>query len=376
MNENSRSSRRLVKKMVFIAIAIVCAVILIAVLAIVAARAYNAHQSRIGTDTGIQENIYVPAGGIEQYLQIRSEDKDNPVILWLHGGPGNPLSYLTYYYQRPLEKDYTIVYWEQRGCGRTFYRNEDSGELTIERLLTDTDEIVDDLRERFDQEKIVIAGHSWGTVLGMEYVNTHPEKVAAYIGVGQVTDFSQGKIHAAQIASQAAFASGNKEDSALLERHIEELSKAESIDQVNAESLEEMIITSLKYLRPDGEMSGVEQAIVGVTAPEMLWDDMRWFLFESDTKNIFDVQGKLVDYMYFRFDVAKLSSEYDIPICFIQGDSDWITPTDMVAEYYSGITAEKKEMVTIENAGHTPFLDNPGRFCEAIETFLSGCEIE
>ena len=97
MNENSRSSRKLVKKMVLIAIAIVCAVILIAVLAIVAARAYNAHQSRIGTDTGIQEGIYIPAGGIEQYLQIRSEDKGNPVILWLHGGPGNPLSYLTYY---------------------------------------------------------------------------------------------------------------------------------------------------------------------------------------------------------------------------------------------------------------------------------------
>ena len=144
---------------------------------------YNAHQSRIGTDTGIQEGIYVPAGGIEQYLQIRSEDKGSPVILWLHGGPGNPLSYLTYYYQRPLEKNYTIVYWEQRGCGRTFYRNEDSGELTIERLLADTDEVVDYLRERFDQEKVVIAGHSWGTVLGMEYVNTHPEKVAAYIGV-------------------------------------------------------------------------------------------------------------------------------------------------------------------------------------------------
>lgn len=200
--------------------------------------------------------------------------------------------------------------------------------------------------------------------------------MAAYIGVGQVIDFSQGKIHAAHTASHVASASGNKEDSALLERHIEELSKAESIDQVNAESLEEMIVASLKFLRSDGEMSGMKQAIMGVTAPEMLWDDIRWFLFESDTKSIFDAQGKLVDYMYFRFDVAKLSSEYDIPICFIQGDSDWITPTDMVAEYYSGITAEKKEMVTIENAGHVPFLDNPGQFCRAIETFLSGCGIE
>ena len=68
---------------------------------------------------------------------------------------------------------------------------------------------------------------------------------------------------------------------------------------MNAESLEEMIIASLKFLRSDGEMSGIEQTIMGVAAPEMLWDDMRWFLFESDTKSIFDAQGKLVDYMYF-----------------------------------------------------------------------------
>lgn len=186
-------SLRTVKKKMQILFIILCAIVLLIALTIVFFRIHNSLQSKIDTNTGIQENIYITIGGIEQYLQIRGEDRDNPIILWLHGGPGFPLTYLTYYYQPALEKDYTIACWEQRGCGRTFYRNKGGGNLTIEQLLADTDEVIDYLRERFGQEKIIIIGQSWGTVLGMDYINIHPEKVAAYIGVGQVTNFSQGK---------------------------------------------------------------------------------------------------------------------------------------------------------------------------------------
>lgn len=366
---------RKVKKALLLSLAIACAVILLVALAVLGIRAYNSQQSRIDSDRGVQEGAYVQIGGIEQYMQIRGDDRENPVILWLHGGPGNPLAYLTYYYQHPLEKKYTIAYWEQRGCGRTFYRNEDNSDLTIDQLLADTDEIVDYLRVRFGQEKIVIAGQSWGTVLGMEYMNAHPDKVAAYIGVGQIIDFSQGKVHAAHVASEVAKERGNEEDAELLAGHIEEFSKAKSIDQVDAESLEEMIVTTLKYLRSDGEMSGIGQVVVGLAAPEMLWDDMRWLLLESDTKNILSSQSDLVNYMYFQFQAESTSNASDIPICFIQGDGDWIAPTDMVAEYYSSITIPNKKLAIIENAGHTPFLDEPERFCEEVEGFLSECGI-
>jgi len=298
MNEGAH---RKVKKALLLFLAIVCAVILLVALVILGIRTFNSQQSRIDSDRGVQEGAYIQIGGIEQYMQIRGDDRENPVILWLHGGPGNPLAYLTYYYQRPLEKDYTIAYWEQRGCGRTFYRNEDNGDLTIEQFLADTDEIVDYLCARFGQEKIVIAGQSWGTVLGMEYMNAHPDKVAAYIGVGQIIDFSQGKVHAAQVASEVAMERGNEEDAKVLAGHIEEFTKAKSIEQVDAESLENMVITTLKYLRPDGEMSGIGQVVVGLAAPEMLMDDMRWLLFESDTKSILSGQSDLVNYMYFRF---------------------------------------------------------------------------
>ena len=84
---------------------ILCAIILLTALTIVFFRIHNSLKSKITTDTGIQENKYITINGIEQYLQIRGEDRNNPIILWLHGGPGFPLTYLTYYYQTALEKD-------------------------------------------------------------------------------------------------------------------------------------------------------------------------------------------------------------------------------------------------------------------------------
>lgn len=367
-------SLRTVKKKMQVLFIILCAIVLLIPLTIVVFRIHNSLKSKIDTDMGIQESTYITIGGIEQYLQIRGEDRSNPIILWLHGGPGFPLTYLTYFYQTALEKEYTIVCWEQRGCGRTFYKNKDNGNLTIEQLLVDTDEVIDYLRERFDQEKIIIIGQSWGTVLGTEYINVHSEKVSAYIGVGQVINFFQGKIYAAECAMEKAVAVGNNEDAAFLENCIEQLSGTENIGNLDVKSLEEMIITSVKYLKCDGEMSGMKQIFTAITSPEMSWNDAKWFLFASNTQNIITSQSNLVDYMYFQFDVMDLSERYDIPICFIQGDNDWITPTYLVDNYYSRVTAKKKEMVTISNTGHTPFLDDPEQFVEAVKTFLSECE--
>ena len=209
----------------------------------------------------------------------------------------------------------------------------------------------------------------------MEYINTHPEKVAAYIGVGQVTDFLQGKIYAAENAVQMASENGNKEEVEFLERCIEQLSETKNIEQLDVKSLEEMIITSIKYLKCDGEMSGTKQIFTAITSPEMSWNDAKWFLFASDTQNIITSQNNLVNYMYFQFDVMDLNKKYETPICFIQGDSDWITPTSLVNDYYETIVSDKKEIITINNAGHTPFLDNPEQFCEEVKVFLSECEI-
>jgi len=358
---------RKVMKLIMVAFLILCfwSIVIIGIL-----RIRNANKSKINTDNGIQENIYVEIGGIEQYLQIRGEDKDNPVILWLHGGPGFPLTYLSYYYQTGLEDDYTIVCWEQRGCGRTYYRNEPTEDVSVDILLSDMDELIDYLRERFGEERIIIIGQSWGTVLGIEYINIHPEKIAAYIGVGQVTNFAQGKVYAGESAVYKATTVGNNADAEMLRQYIEQFGEADNLGNMNIKTLESLILKSLEYLKSDSELSGISQMLLGITSPEMSLNDARWFMFAGSTSNIFASQNLLVDYMYFKFDVNNFKYEYDLPICFIQGSHDWITPTDLVEDYYKKVIDANKGFVIIDNAGHTPFLDNPGEFCKEIKQFL------
>lgn len=231
------------------------------------------------------------------------------------------------------------------------------------------DELIDYLRKRFDRRAIILVGQSWGTVLATDYIHRHPRKIAAYIGVGQVTDFLSGKILAARQAEGRARAKGNSRDAAELERGTKQLRATKRLEQLDVKMLERMIITSMKYLRNTAEMSGLQQMWTALTSPQMRWADVKWFLFASDTKNIIESQRNLVDYMYFHYRIEDLGRRYPMPVCFIQGDSDWITPTPMVRDYYATVVAERKEMVVIQSAGHTPFLDHPQQFCAAVKGF-------
>ena len=107
----------------------------------------------------------------------------------------------------PLEEDYTFVSWDQRGCGRTYYANPDMDmktQLSKEILLKDLDDLVDYLRSRFNADKVILFGHPWGTELGSEYVQKHPEKVKAYLGVGQTVEGFGGYYLAAKEALRLA----------------------------------------------------------------------------------------------------------------------------------------------------------------------------
>ena len=359
-----------------IAVGVLFGIIIILLGVLGVCRMINGSHYRIDTPDGIQEDAYVEIGGIEQFMQIRGDDLNNPVVLWLHGGPGFPLTYMNWYYQGELEKDFTVACLEQRGCGRTYFKNGNAANASPDEMLSDIHEAVEYLKKRFHKDKVVIMGQSWGTVIGIKYTELHPENVAAYVGVGQVTQFAKGKIYSARKAADLAEKQGNTGDAERLRELAKAFEKITDIENVSIKDLEEIILTSGKYLKSEGEMSGMKQITTALTSPHFNLNDAKWFLFASDTKNIIDSQTELIDYMYFGFDLSEIRLPENVPVLFVQGDCDYITPTDMVKAYCASANSDTVRMVTIPDAGHTPFLDHPAAFCEAVKgaAFAEGNE--
>ena len=159
---------------------------------LIAVRNYRQISRAVSYKDGVNEQIYVQLNDQQDYITVSGKNRSNPVIISLHGGPGAPSKFADYHWQEYLTDDYTVIAWDERGCGRTYYKNEktDPGNKTLsfEQQLSDLDALVDYARERFGQDKVVILGHSYGSFLGSRYVLSHPEKVSAYIGIGQAVN--------------------------------------------------------------------------------------------------------------------------------------------------------------------------------------------
>ncbi len=338
------------------------------------ARLVNKSKISIKTENGIQEETYVELGGIEQFIRIRGEDKSNTVILFLHGGPGSPFGFLSAYFQRNLEDAFTFVHWDQRAAGRTFYKNPeyDTSGLSFELLQSDLHELVEYLKNRFGQEKIVIMGHSWGTVLGSVYSLRHPENVLAYVGVGQVVNGKSGDLAAAGESAKLAAERGNETDAEKLREISESYAKTENLGGLDIPAWTEMRALTAKYLTPEGQISNTRQLFIGGVSPELGWEDFKWFLKLGDIEGAFAMQKGLMEYAVFGFDIYDFSLNYEVPVYFITGEGDWTTPRAMSEEYFARITAPDKKYSVIKNTGHSPMLDNPAAFQDEVRKLLAG----
>jgi len=151
-------------------------------------RRRNAKDYAITAPNGIDEGKYVQIGGIEQWITIRGEDRGNPVLLFLHGGPGdatNPWGFAGF---RTWLRYFTVVQWDQRGTGRTLGKTGPTigPTITIDRMTRDGIELAEMLRRTLNQDRIILVGHSWGSILGVLMVKTRPDLFYAYVGTGQV----------------------------------------------------------------------------------------------------------------------------------------------------------------------------------------------
>ncbi|MGL4346163.1 MAG: alpha/beta fold hydrolase [Cellulosilyticaceae bacterium] len=333
----------------------------------------NSQKIKIKTPQGIQENAYIRLGGIDQYIQIRGEDTENPIIVFLHGGPGNTMSHLSYIYQPYLEDQYTFVNWDQRGSGRTYYRNENldvTSLLSTDILLNDLDELVDVMRERFNQDKVIIMGHSWGTLLGSQYVLAHPDKVLTYIGVGQVVALKSGYVYSAQEALKKATPQGKTKDIEQLRISTARFEKTSTLDAFDFNNFINMQQYTMKYHSYKGQLSTLKMLGMILTSPEFSFGDLKWFLKTSNPNNVLALQAPLLEDCFFQFNLYALGQHYQLPVHYITGVYDVSTPITLLEEYYGNLSAPSKTLTAVPDTGHLLFLDNPQAFSHVITHIL------
>ena len=291
----------------------------------------------------ITDLFELDVNGDTQFLLVRGVDRKQPAMLFVHGGPGMPAMFLAHDFQRGLEKEFVMVHWDQRGSGKSFKGTADQAELSISLLLSDMDVVVDYLRGSLGANKFWIVGHSHGSYLGALYARRHPEKVCAYIGVGQVADESDsGRTQAVQ----EEFIRGRLEDLGL-----------DPDTTIDGSNLEELLFLSGSELY--GETSFSPLLISGLLAPE-------YSLFDAlniASGSSFSSQSMIYDMPR---DLPASEWQFDVPVAVIMGRHDMVTPTQLAREYYDRIEAPTKAWYVFDETSHFPHFEQPRKFTKTL----------
>ena len=338
----------------------------------IAVRNYRQISRAFTYKNGVNEQIYVQLNDQQEYITVSGKNTSNPVIISLHGGPGSPSTFSDYYWHDYLTDDYTVIAWDERGCGRSYYKNQkadpDNKTLSFEQQLSDLDALVDYARNRFGRDKVIIMGHSYGSVLGSRYVLAHPEKVSAYIGIGQVVnerDYA-GETYSYEDALRIAKEKGD--DTSELEEAYRKFISDMSISNIME------LRSKVDVYHPVTEKADVS-TFSTVTSPIAGVDDLRWYMLEikalaGDTR--FEQLMKPVEDYVMDFNALESKDSYQMPVLFISGSCDWVCPVGMIKDYAEKITAPKVKVSLIEGCGHSPMGQLPVQFTDEIKAFLKG----
>lgn len=294
----------------------------------------------------IEEKGFVTIGNIPQWVTIDGADRRNPVVLFLHGGPGNPLSPYSRSLYGTWSKKFTIVQWDQRGAGRTFGRNPQSVDerLTLDLMVRDGVEVAEYLKRRLAADKILLVGGSWGSALGVHMAKVRPDLFHLYVGVGQLV--------------------GQQENQTATMRRLRTLAAA-AVDQPTLDVIAALGPPPWSNPRNFGIMRRMtrryEKKVVD-PAPASWW--IRDPAYATPAHEAEYEGGE--DYSYMQFvgahgngllaavNLRRLGPRFDVPIYLVQGVEDLVTTPDVARSWYDVIEAPRKRYVLVQRAGHDP----------------------
>ncbi|MGF1587388.1 MAG: alpha/beta fold hydrolase [Bacteroidales bacterium] len=298
----------------------------------------------------------ITLGEQDQYLIIRGDDSTKPVMLFLHGGPGSPEIAFMNHYNRDIEKDFVMVYWEQRGAGKSYSKDIPVESMNMAQFISDTRELSEYLIDRFNQERIYIMGHSWGSLLGILTAYTHPELFRAYLGIGLACyQFKGEQISYEWIKEQAIKHNDTKSKEAL-----DRLSFPDSLAKTDIWI--DYLINQRKYVNKYG--GGATRDITG------MWPLVK-LVFETSEYTIGEklnfMNGSMFSLRHMWNEVihTNLLNEIDsikIPVYILHGKHDFTTPYSVAKEFYNQLKAPHKEFFSFENSAHSPVMEEVEKF--------------
>ena len=318
------------------------------------AQAILAEVQKVVSDNGVDEAKSIRIGGIKQWITVRGRDLRNPILLFLHGGPGSPELPNRYLFEEPWTDYFTVVEWDQRGAGRTYALNDPATvrpTMSGARLEADAEELVAYLRTTYKKPKIFVLGHSWGTILGLKLAQRRPNWLYAYVGMGQVINTAAAEA----IGYASTIAAARKDHNS---RALEALAKVAPYPGSGVLSVEKVLIErrwsdyygGLTHKRRTYEYWANAQKL----SPDYSEADLR----AMDDGSIFSLKLLAKDYGDADFtDVTRLRC----PVILFEGRFDLTTPSVLAQQWFARLSAPSKRFVWFENSAHMIHAEEPGR---------------
>jgi pimeloyl-ACP methyl ester carboxylesterase len=331
--------------------------ILVFIVGALSYRAIRQHQNAtalaIHTTNGVDESMFVPIGGINQWITIRGQNRDNPVVLFLHGGPGTPTNLLDFAFAKAWTPSFTLVQWDQRGAGKTFANGGTTAAgMTIDRMTQDGIELALYLRRHLQKDKIIIVGHSWGTVLGVHMAKARPDLFSVYVGAGQVVDVPQNESVNYDRLLDKATAQGDT-------KAMEALKASGPPPHKTMSALRTEQIWATTYEQADSYLA--QEQTSSLYAPmyslKDLYHAIQSIRFTLDTFIGPTMSGSLMS-----VNLNALGPDFAIPVFVFEGPDDYITSPELAKAYVDTLNAPQKEFVMLPAGGHFAVFTHPEAF--------------
>lgn len=294
----------------------------------------------------ISELIKIEIGSSQQFILIRSENINNPILLFVHGGPGTSQLTQIKNNTKSIEKHFTVVNWDQRGAGKSYYAVKDKSKMNINQFVLDLIELTEYLTKRFDKQKIIIVGHSWGTVISSFAIQKRPELYSAYIGVGQVSNMLEGEKISYNWTLEQTKLNDDLKSYNLLKSFGE---------PPYSGNWKKKFMTQRQILgKYGGEFYNSKSGAFLVVIKNLLisseYTVKDWINF---FRGIFESVELLMPELL-KVNLFESVKEVEIPVYIMLGRHDFEVPSILSQKYFEVIKAPSKELIWFENSSHLP----------------------